>query len=200
MKIQDWAANCRVENTHPMKRILLCALFVLLSVSVRADDPKEAPIRWWKGNLHTHTLWSDGNDFPEMVADWYVEHGYNFLALSDHNILSRGQRWMPLETIVSRSNEEALPRYQRRFGKEWVELKGVPTDADCQVRLKPLDEFRHLVEQADKFIMIQGEEISDKAEGKPVHMNATNLTELIQPVGGPTVQDYSKQSASGSRT
>jgi len=24
--------------------------------------------RWWKGNLHTHTFWSDGDAFPEMVA------------------------------------------------------------------------------------------------------------------------------------
>lgn len=39
--------------------------------------------------------------------------------------------------------------------------------------------------------MIEGEEISDKdkAEGKPVHMNASNLSEKIEPVGGATVQE-----------
>jgi hypothetical protein len=37
--------------------------------------------------------------------------------------------------------------------------------------------------------MIQGEEISDRAEGKPVHMNATNIQELIQPLGGATVRE-----------
>jgi hypothetical protein len=37
--------------------------------------------------------------------------------------------------------------------------------------------------------MIQGEEISDKAEGVPVHLNATNLAELIQPLGGKTVAE-----------
>lgn len=31
----------------------------------------DTPAQWYKGNLHTHTLWSDGDDFPEMVADWY---------------------------------------------------------------------------------------------------------------------------------
>jgi len=38
---------------------------------LRADDvvPADAPPRWWKGNLHTHTFWSDGDDFPEMVAE-----------------------------------------------------------------------------------------------------------------------------------
>src|SRR5205814_702981 len=30
--------------------------------------------RWWKGNLHTHSFWSDGDDFPEMIADWYKRH------------------------------------------------------------------------------------------------------------------------------
>ena len=29
--------------------------------------------RWWKGNLHTHSLWSDGNDFPDMIVAWYRE-------------------------------------------------------------------------------------------------------------------------------
>lgn len=37
--------------------------------------------------------------------------------------------------------------------------------------------------------MIPGEEISDRAEGKPVHMNATNLAKLIQPLGGKTVRE-----------
>ncbi|RYF95469.1 MAG: histidinol-phosphatase, partial [Chitinophagaceae bacterium] len=27
-------------------------------------------LKWYKGNTHTHSLWSDGNDFPEMIMDW----------------------------------------------------------------------------------------------------------------------------------
>jgi hypothetical protein len=30
-----------------------------------AATPEE---RWWKGNVHTHTLWSDGDDFPAEEA------------------------------------------------------------------------------------------------------------------------------------
>lgn len=165
---------------------LLVGTYCTAQESSNAGDP---PARWWKGNLHTHTLWSDGNDFPEMVAAWYVEHDYNFLALSDHNVLSRGVRWMPLDKIITRSDEQVLARYRQKFGPSWVELQGSPNDADCQVRLKPLDEFRCLVEQTGKFIMLEGEEISDKAEGKPVHMNASNLSEKITPVGGATVQE-----------
>jgi len=56
--------------------------------------PLITPPKFWKGNLHTHTLWSDGDDYPEMVADWYKQHGYAFLALTDHNVLSDAERWV----------------------------------------------------------------------------------------------------------
>ena len=42
---------------------------------------------WVKGNTHTHTLESDGDSDPEVVARWYKEHGYDFLVISDHNVL-----------------------------------------------------------------------------------------------------------------
>ena len=177
-----------LKTIKPLSRLAVICLIIGGSIC-SAQEPADPPSRWWKGNLHTHTLWSDGNDFPEMVAAWYVEHDYNFLALSDHNVLSRGVRFMPLDKIIGRNDDKVLERYQQKFGKSWVELKGSPEDADCAVRLKPLDEFRCLVEQTGKFIMLEGEEISDKAEGKPVHMNASNLSEKIEPVGGATVQE-----------
>jgi hypothetical protein len=30
------------------------------------------------GNLHTHSYWSDEDDFPEMIMDWYKTRGYDF--------------------------------------------------------------------------------------------------------------------------
>ncbi len=41
-----------------------------------ADDPL-----WFKGDLHTHSQWSDGDDYPEMIARWYEEHAYHFICL-----------------------------------------------------------------------------------------------------------------------
>jgi hypothetical protein len=170
---------------------LLLACLLSSSVAGRADDavPASPQLRWWKGNLHTHTLWSDGNDFPEMVAEWYRTHDYNFLALSDHNILSEGMRWMPASQIVKRGGNEVIPKYLARFGPHWVESRGTPGADNYEFRLKPLDEFRALVEDRGQFIMLVGEEISDSVQGAPVHMNATNLKELLQPLGGPTVSD-----------
>lgn len=43
---------------------------------------------WYKGNTHAHTTESDGDSSPEYVAQWYKDHGYDFLVLSDHNILT----------------------------------------------------------------------------------------------------------------
>lgn len=40
--------------------------------------------KFYKGNLHTHTTWSDGAHTPKETARHYREEGYAFLALTDH--------------------------------------------------------------------------------------------------------------------
>jgi hypothetical protein len=165
---------------------LLIVLSLAWTATAFADEP---PLRQFRGNLHTHSLWSDGDDFPEMIADWYREQGYHFLALSDHNILSAGQKWMKHSAIVKRGGKDALEKYQQRFGGGWVETRGEPGTDDYEIRLKPLGEFRPLVEERGRFLMIQSEEISDKAEGLPIHLNAANIQELVQPLGGKTVKE-----------
>src|SRR5580658_1267748 len=114
---------------------------------------------YWKGNLHTHSLWSDGDDFPEMIADWYKSHDYNFLALTEHNVIAEGERWVDAaldETIRG----QALKKYLARFGKSWVEQR--EADAKSQARLKPLREFRSLLDEPGRFMLIPGEEISHR--------------------------------------
>lgn len=173
------------------KSVHYCLLFAFSACSLLATKThaQDYPLRWWKGNTHTHSFWSDGDQFPEMIADWYREQDYHFLALSDHNVLSEGMRWMPFTNIVKRSDEGILDRYVARFGEAWVETKGSPDQPDYAVRLKPLEEFRYLVEETGRFIMIPGEEISAQGEGKPVHINAINIAEAIQPLGGETVRE-----------
>ena len=51
-------------------------------------QPPTSPLQWFKGNTHAHTLESDGDSTPEEVTRWYKDHGYNFLVLSDHNVLT----------------------------------------------------------------------------------------------------------------
>jgi len=68
---------------------LRLAALLLLAVSLAVTQTTPAAKgRWYKGNLHTHTLNSDGDSTPTEIATWYREHGYNFLLLSDHNHLT----------------------------------------------------------------------------------------------------------------
>jgi hypothetical protein len=50
-----------------------------------------------KGNIHTHTNLSDGDQPPEQVYAWYRERGYSFLAVTDHNNLTEPSRFASLE-------------------------------------------------------------------------------------------------------
>lgn len=43
--------------------------------------------RWWRGNLHAHSIASDGDLPAAQVADWYRTHGYDFTALTEHDVL-----------------------------------------------------------------------------------------------------------------
>ena len=158
----------------------------------RALKEKETEISllWFKGNTHTHTLWSDGNDFPDMVVDWYKEQGYDFLALSDHNILSRGEKWMKSTAIKSRQKGDgpsALEKYRQRFGEDWVEVRG--EEGAEEVRLRTLDELRSEFEEEGRFLLVEAEEITDRFERHQVHINALNLEELIPPQKGTSVVD-----------
>ncbi|MFP6677214.1 MAG: hypothetical protein VB878_19170 [Pirellulaceae bacterium] len=168
---------------------VLCSLFGLANdvpVSAQSDDAGES--RWYKGNMHTHSLWSDGNDFPEMICDWYLQNGYHFLTLSDHNVLStNANKWISPDLAAKRGAIGALERYQERFGTFWVERKKQPNGE--VVRLKTLEEFRGLFEKPEEFLLIQAEEITDHVGPTPVHINATNIAELIRPMGGTTVRE-----------
>ena len=167
--------------------ILLFILFIHLNISSAAEISEQTKpnSRWWKGNLHTHSFWSDGNDFPEMIVSWYAENGYNFLTLSDHNILSVGDKWI----TIPKGNEiieNAYQRYLAKFGLGWVETEE-DIESGPKVRLKPLNEFRSLFESPGKFLLMQGEEITARFVNIPVHLNATNLYNLIVPRSGESV-------------
>ena len=78
---------------HIRKRSILILLFLGLVViaalaSQETPGATTAARRWYKGNLHTHTLNSDGDSTPLEVATWYRERGYHFLVLTDHNYLT----------------------------------------------------------------------------------------------------------------
>lgn len=161
---------------------------------IRKDYTAGEP-RWWKGNTHTHTWWSDGDSPPETVAAWYREHGYEFLVLSDHNIMQKGPlfRGDLVQTptfwyaIKQEGRQAALDTYRRHFGDEWVQTR--ERDGVTEVRLKTLDEFRHLFEAAGEFIFVPGEEITARFDTHPVHINGVNLQQVIEPRDGASIAE-----------
>ena len=158
---------------------------VLLASLLGIPGTSAGDARWWKGNLHTHSLWSDGDDYPEMIAGWYRQNDYHFLAFSEHNVIAEGQRWIvPTE---ARAGGAVLERYRARFGDDWVEQRVV--QGTNQVRLKPLAEFRTRFEEPDRFLLVPSSEVTDRHLVYPLHLNATNLRDLLPPAGGSNVLD-----------
>jgi len=57
----------------------------VLALAAGSAAGQNAPPAWYRGNLHTHTINSDGDSPPYDVMAWYKRNGYQFLALTDHN-------------------------------------------------------------------------------------------------------------------
>ena len=66
-----------------MRRCLAVLTLTLACRPGAAQTPP--PLNWFKGNLHTHTINSDGDAPPYDVMAWYKRNGYQFLAITDHN-------------------------------------------------------------------------------------------------------------------
>jgi hypothetical protein len=124
-----------------------------------------------------------------MIMDWYKTHDYDFIALSDHNILASGDKW--IKVTRSKMYEDGFQKYLDKFGKDWVTYK---TDSGrTSVKLKTYAEYKPLFEDRD-FLIIRSEEITDKFQGKHIHMNVTNIQQLIPPQGGVSVTDVMQRS------
>lgn len=162
---------------------LFAILFSLYSCN--SEKPKQ---QWVKGNLHTHTLWSDGDDFPEMVLKWYKDHNYQFIALSDHNTIADKERWYRLKDRELKNN--TLEKYQKEFG-DWVEVRYAPDSTE--VKLKTYNEYKTKLETPGAFVVIKSEEVTSGFEKKPVHINVSNIEEYIAPVKGTSVLDIMQQ-------
>lgn len=113
-----------------------------------------------KGNMHTHTLWSDGDDFPENVVKWYKDNGYNFLVLTDHNAIQDGEklRRLPVDHPAILKSDVTIKKKSDLNDEGFVE-----------VRLGEIEKFRSKFEDSGKFLLIRGNEITCPAS---VHLTS----------------------------
>jgi predicted metal-dependent phosphoesterase TrpH len=66
----------------------------------RPQLPAAAEPGWYRGDLHMHTIYSDGAGTPVEVAVAAVEHGLDFFGITDHNraqspvgLVPQGEGW-----------------------------------------------------------------------------------------------------------
>ena len=119
-----------------------CAWLLMLAQSPRdrsvAADVLEAkgPLHWYRGNIHTHSLWSDGDDYLEMIATLVRDHGYDFLCFTDHNVLSNTR------ALVRRDEERRARKSPTTSSRPASPIGSTSarTDGRLEVRLRRFDE------------------------------------------------------------
>jgi hypothetical protein len=65
-----------------------------------AANPFALSGRWYKGNLHAHTTNSDGRLSPEEVIALYRDAGYDFLCITDHEVVTQTKAGQDSEFLL----------------------------------------------------------------------------------------------------
>ena len=131
--------------------------------------------RWYRGNLHMHSFWSDGRAFPEEAIMWYKSRGYDFIGLSDHNVFQDNKdKWVTVKEDAAERYLKAFPNAQMR-----TDAKGCK-----QFRLKTFEELCASFNEDGKFLVVADVEATrttELADGRvhQLHMNYVNIPELL---------------------
>lgn len=102
--------------------LLLVSGGLLASVASAGAERTATQLHWYRGNTHTHTFNSDGNESPDFVARWYREHGYQFVVITDHDFLTNVE---PLNALYA-----AEGRFLVMRGEEVTQHLADPTHPD----------------------------------------------------------------------
>jgi len=139
--------------------------------------------RWWLGNLHMHTFWSDGLAFPEEAVAWYKGHGYHFLGLSDHNVFQdKRDRW-----LAETGKERYFAEYLAAFPDAETRIR---EDGVREARLSTFDELAERFNEPGRFLMVPDFEATrtvgySSGRTHQVHMNAVNVPQLLPSIASP---------------
>jgi hypothetical protein len=170
---------------------LALAAFLVGCSATRPAEGEASALPWWKGLTHMHSRWSDGADFPEMAAQWYKTHGYNFVVTTDHNTVQEGERWSPL--VKQPRDNQRQEEYQKWLGEEKVptrqEENSKAKPMITLAKVKPLADYRARIEEPGRFIIIPGEEITDSSNKVQIHFVAINPAEKMTPVKAKTIKE-----------
>jgi hypothetical protein len=173
--------------------------------------------RWFKGNLHMHNQWSDGQPLPEWAIDWYKSHGYDFICPSDHNIFQSddlrfdgfGFDNKPLDLAAFKGEtslwkvlspapgwpkltQNRVDETIEKFGKDSV--RTITVGDQTYVRMRPYSELEKQFVEPGKFLMIPGfEQTGGCHNGQQVHANFINVREVFPYISAETPQEILEQ-------
>ena len=134
--------------------------------------------RFYKGQFHTHTWWSDGRAAPEQAVAFYKERGYDFLGLTDHNVYATGYRVKKLKK--DNVNDMAiLDAYRRDFPKSAVVKEN--QNGEFEVELKTVAQLREMFEECGKFVLLDGVEGTTRVQNADGVMNQVHMSYLNVP-------------------
>lgn len=77
-----------IDGTRVTARVALSFVSTAALAVTAFAQSTPASSRWYRGNTHTHTIASDGNAPAMDVARWYKEHGYAFVVITDHELVT----------------------------------------------------------------------------------------------------------------
>ena len=83
-------------------------------------DPVLGGGQWFRGNVHSHTTGSDGLFNVDELADWYAGHAYDFLFVTDHDVVADVGE--PGSGILVLPGAEIAVRWQDAFPAEVLAL------------------------------------------------------------------------------
>lgn len=149
-----------------------------LSGATALQISKEASgsTRWYRGQMHMHSYWSDGNAFPEQAVAMYVEAGFNFLALTDHNVFaSNPAAWREVAESVQYGKKVPRKRYEEYLAEFPGEVDSKVEEGITKVRLKTYAEVKARFDAAGDFLVLPGMELTQRTQGHEVHMNYLNI-------------------------
>jgi DNA polymerase (family 10) len=76
-----------------------------IALAERGAFPPSVAVSDIQGDLHTHTMWSDGRDTTETVIRSARALGYRYLAITDHSPTSKASRTLSIEGIAQQAKE-----------------------------------------------------------------------------------------------
>ena len=122
------------------------------AAAVRGPSESGGP-RWYRGDLHSHTVHSDGEITVEDRVRGAVERGLDFLAITDHNTISHHReidRWPEVITPIRASEVTTFHGHMNCFGLhqaiDWRNASrggGAATIADQAHRQNALISINH---------------------------------------------------------